>query len=150
MPRPSPGDLPSPGIEPRSPALQTDSLPSEPPGKPINCKTLYIILSVRYFQCFFFQYLSTCHLISTASPNTLIFLHHLGYHLEYFTYSHTHTHTSAFLFIVCLSMPGGKPVIKGTFVQKCKQKSAWNLVALQVYTEWSITWNLHLERSGNF
>ena len=31
---PSPGDLPNPKIEPRSPALQADSLPSEPPGKP--------------------------------------------------------------------------------------------------------------------
>ena len=30
----SPGDLPDPGIEPRSPALQADSLLSEPPGKP--------------------------------------------------------------------------------------------------------------------
>ena len=32
----SPGDLPNPGIKPRSPALQVDSLPSEPPGKPKN------------------------------------------------------------------------------------------------------------------
>ena len=31
----SPGDLPNPGIKPRSPTLQADSLPSEPPGKPI-------------------------------------------------------------------------------------------------------------------
>ena len=31
---PSSGDLPNPGIEPRSPTLQTDSLPAEPPGKP--------------------------------------------------------------------------------------------------------------------
>ena len=31
---PSPGDLPDPGIEPRSPALQADALPSEAPGKP--------------------------------------------------------------------------------------------------------------------
>ena len=30
---PSPGDLPNPGIEPRSPALQIDSLPVEPPGQ---------------------------------------------------------------------------------------------------------------------
>ena len=30
-----PGDLPNPGIKPRSPALQVDSLPAEPPGKPI-------------------------------------------------------------------------------------------------------------------
>ena len=31
---PPPGDLPDPGIEPKSPALQADSLPSEPQGKP--------------------------------------------------------------------------------------------------------------------
>ena len=30
LPFPSPGDLPKPGIKPRSPALQTDALPSEP------------------------------------------------------------------------------------------------------------------------
>ena len=30
----SQGDLLNPGIEPRSPALQVDSLPAEPPGKP--------------------------------------------------------------------------------------------------------------------
>ena len=35
VPFPSPGDLPDPGIEPRSPALQADTLTSEPPGKPI-------------------------------------------------------------------------------------------------------------------
>ena len=29
----SPGDLPNPGIEPRSPTLQADSSPSELPGK---------------------------------------------------------------------------------------------------------------------
>ena len=34
MPFPSPGDLPTTGIEPRSPALQADALPSDPPGKP--------------------------------------------------------------------------------------------------------------------
>ena len=33
LPFPSPGDLPNPGIEPGSPALQADALPSEPPGK---------------------------------------------------------------------------------------------------------------------
>ena len=32
LPFPSPGDLPNPGIEPRSPALQADSFPIEPPG----------------------------------------------------------------------------------------------------------------------
>ena len=34
LPFPSPGDLPNPGIEPRSPALQEDSLPVEPQGNP--------------------------------------------------------------------------------------------------------------------
>ena len=33
---PPPGDLPEPGIKPRSPALQVDSLPSDPPGKAMN------------------------------------------------------------------------------------------------------------------
>ena len=33
---PSPGDLPNPGTEPRSPALQADSFPAEPQGKPEN------------------------------------------------------------------------------------------------------------------
>ena len=35
-PFPSPGDLPDPGIELRSPALQVDFLLSELPGKPLN------------------------------------------------------------------------------------------------------------------
>ena len=41
MPCPPPGDFPNPGIEPRSPALQVDSLPSEPPEKPF----LYLIFN---------------------------------------------------------------------------------------------------------
>ena len=36
LPCPPPGDLLKPGTEPRSPALQVDSLPSEPRGKPMN------------------------------------------------------------------------------------------------------------------
>ena len=36
LPCPPPGDLPNPGIESRSPALQVDSLSSEPLGKPKN------------------------------------------------------------------------------------------------------------------
>ena len=34
LPFPSPGDLPDPGIEHRSPTLEADTLTSEPPGKP--------------------------------------------------------------------------------------------------------------------
>ena len=45
LPFPHPDDLPNPGIKPRSPALQTDSLSSEPPRKPLAyscccCKSL--------------------------------------------------------------------------------------------------------------
>ena len=47
LPFPSPGDLRKPGIEPRSPALQADALPSEPPGKSPyakgTCQTLDIL-----------------------------------------------------------------------------------------------------------
>ena len=41
LPSPSPGDLPDPGIEPRSLALQADALPSEPPGKPVSQFSMY-------------------------------------------------------------------------------------------------------------
>ena len=51
LPFPSPGDLPDPGIEPISPALQADSLLSEPPGKPEV--TFYIILMhISHFMFF--------------------------------------------------------------------------------------------------
>ena len=47
LPFPSAGDLPNPGIEPRSPALQTDTLSSEPPGKPWTTgKSLYFHLQI--------------------------------------------------------------------------------------------------------
>jgi len=36
LPFPSPGDLPDPGIKPRSPTWQADALLSEPPGKPMK------------------------------------------------------------------------------------------------------------------
>ena len=41
LPFPSPGDLSIPGIEPRSPALEGDSLLSKPPGKPPNRSLLF-------------------------------------------------------------------------------------------------------------
>jgi len=36
LPCPPPGDIHNSGIKPRSPELQVDSLPAEPPGKPKN------------------------------------------------------------------------------------------------------------------
>ena len=54
---PPPGDLPNPGIEPAtpvSPALQADSLPTEPSGKPLDVITL-----VYFFLCFQIQKIIT-------------------------------------------------------------------------------------------
>ena len=47
LPWPPPGDLPNPGIELRSPALQADSLPSETWGKPL--------ILHRYYYCYTFD-----------------------------------------------------------------------------------------------
>ena len=41
-----PGDLPNPGIKPGSPALQADSLPSEPPDKPSFTVVMVKLLNV--------------------------------------------------------------------------------------------------------
>ena len=54
LPFPSPGDLPDTGIKSRSPALQANSLPSEPPGKPhkwvqIVCVHAYMLTHVWLF-----------------------------------------------------------------------------------------------------
>ena len=47
LPLPSPGYLPDPGIKPRSPALQADALPSEPPGKPSERKRRFIRITTH-------------------------------------------------------------------------------------------------------
>ena len=60
LPFPSPGDLPGPGIEPASPALQVDSLPSKPPGKPqerdihVNIYTYMCVCIYIYKWCFIY------------------------------------------------------------------------------------------------
>ena len=46
-PSPSPGYLPIPGIEPRSPALQADSLPAEPQGKGAGKQNGRVVLLLR-------------------------------------------------------------------------------------------------------
>jgi len=58
LPFPSPGDLPNPGIKPRSPALQADSLPPEPPGISIlklNKKTFFPYAFPYFYLTFSFQ-----------------------------------------------------------------------------------------------
>ena len=46
LPFPSPGDLPHPGIKPRSPALQADALTSEPPGKRVTMSGISITTKI--------------------------------------------------------------------------------------------------------
>ena len=43
LPFPSPGDLPNPEIEPQSPALQGDSVPSGPPEALFKCEIIYFL-----------------------------------------------------------------------------------------------------------
>ena len=58
LPCPPPGDLPDPEIKPGSPALQTDSLPSEPPGKPLplTWKEQIPLESITLMNCKTFLY----------------------------------------------------------------------------------------------
>ena len=63
QPFPSSGDLPNPGIEPRSPTLQTDCLSAEPPGKPKL--VIYINQNTQYSQR---MYLAV-HTKQTAKTN---------------------------------------------------------------------------------
>ena len=52
LPFPSPGDLPNPGIEPGSPTLQADILPSEPPGKPyLYTMCIYSLILTPLLRC---------------------------------------------------------------------------------------------------
>ena len=51
LPFPFPGDLPYPGMEPRSPALPADSLPSEPPGKPYIGLQITFTSSLKLHLC---------------------------------------------------------------------------------------------------
>ena len=78
LPFPSPGDLPDPGIKPRSPALQADALTSEPQGKPFHsfmkvpynyCISISPFISVDI--CF--MYLGTSMSVAYMFPNVIYF-----------------------------------------------------------------------------
>ena len=86
LPFPSPGDLPVPGIEPRSPALQADSLLSEPPGKPSSATKEAIMQQVEKAH-------SLQRRPRAAKKKSM-----------YYTHTHTHTHTRKG-FNACLSIP---------------------------------------------
>ena len=77
----SPGDLPNPGVEPRSPTLQADSLPAEPQGKPKNTgvgslSLLQGIFMIQELNCgllhcrqIFYQWaIREAHLVTKSRP----------------------------------------------------------------------------------
>ena len=67
LPFASPGDLPHPGVKPRSPALQADALPSEPPGKPLQPK-ITMNCFAQWARCFYYP---TCGQV-TAKPSPVL------------------------------------------------------------------------------
>ena len=89
LPFPSPGGLPDPGIEPRSPTLQADTLPSEPPGKPKSqLKRIYFLtdiflsmisfLSANYNFLFNFYAFSSFSWLALTVLKKKVFMQFLG------------------------------------------------------------------------
>ena len=68
LPFPSPGDIPNSGMEPRSPALQANSLPTEPPGKTFFYGKYFKITNNLLPHC------PNCQ-VSTDNTQTLILYH---------------------------------------------------------------------------
>ena len=60
LPFPSPGYLPDPGTKPESLTLQADSLPSEPPGKPLGPLTTSLIQDLHFNKVFVNQWSLRC------------------------------------------------------------------------------------------
>ena len=105
---PSPEDLPYPVIKPRSPALQADSLPSEPPGKPSSAAVSW---NLQRHSRVLAQILQTDHgwaPIQTASRKPGHWQQHIiviisimaqpcHTRTSIYAYTHTNTHTSEIL-----------------------------------------------------
>ena len=69
--------LPNPGIEPRSPTLQVDSLPAEPPGKPHPRFLIFHLLKILgnflpFFPCYAFLQCSSFYQCSFSSPHWIL------------------------------------------------------------------------------
>ena len=77
---PSPGDLPLPVIEPGSPALQADSLQSEPPGSGcVFLKTaiaLLVTITTTFIECYHVPVslpkIFTCYFLFNPRSNSMI------------------------------------------------------------------------------
>ena len=81
LPCPLPGSFPNPGIKPRSPALQADSVQSEPPGKPMNTGVGSLSLLQGIFQTQDSNWdLLPCRMLSPSYFVLLIFMLLTGCH----------------------------------------------------------------------
>ena len=87
LPCPPPGNLPNPGIEPRSPTLQADSLPTEPLGKPKNTGvgSLPLLQGKNQFSSVTQSYPTLCDPMNRSTPGPPV--HH---QLPEFTQTHVH------------------------------------------------------------
>ena len=128
LPFPSPGDLPDPGIEPRSPTLWADALPSEPQGSHIEFMML-------------FNHLILCYPLLTPSmfPSLRVFSSELALYIrwpKYWSFSNSpsneYSRLSSFIidWFDPLKFKGFSRVFSNTTVQKPQffgaQLSLWS------------------------
>ena len=121
LPFPSPGDLPNPGIEPGSPVLQADTLPSEPPGKSgLNVclgisNFLEEISSLSHsvvFLCFFSLIaaegflISSCYSLELCIQMLISFLFSFAFCFSFFPQLFVRPPQTAIL-LFCISFPWG-------------------------------------------
>ena len=99
---PSPGDLSDPGIEPGSPALQVDSLPSELPGKPSYVKFPYIRSISGFISVLLVYLFSLCQ--------NLVYVVHLLSHIQLFATPWTTEHQVSLYFTISLSLLNSCPL----------------------------------------
>ena len=89
LPFPSPGNLPNPGIKPRSPALQADSLLAEPQGKHKNTG----VGGLSLLQQIFLSQELNLHFVPTKLARACVLALSLSLSLYIYIYTHTHTPT---------------------------------------------------------
>ena len=97
LPFSSPGDLPDPGIEPESPTLQADALPSEAPGKPlciVMCQFIPLSLSLLGNRSLFStsMTLSVLEINSFASFYQILHIRDIIQYLSFTQYDNLRVH----------------------------------------------------------
>ena len=94
LPLPSPGDLPNPGIEPGSPALEADALPSEPhkyTGRTYSelSHMLHIIRIIAMCVCVcVFVHMCICSFLSSPLLSSITGLDTVSISLEIFSHNY--------------------------------------------------------------